>query len=91
MVLVKDNYLIAMRPLVPTPVILIHSNGVPVSDGIKPVTFSSHRNFQNELSFAQTTLTPVMQQHDLLEPFERLRLALNEVHKVGLGEGKKSA
>ncbi len=91
MVLTKDNYLIAIRPLVPTPVIFIHSNGAQVSDGIKPVTFSPHRNFQNELAFAQTILTPIMQNHDLLEPFERLRLALHEVHRVGLGEGKKSA
>jgi hypothetical protein len=91
MVLTKDNYLIAIRPLVPTPVILIHSSGTQASDGIKPVTLSSHRNFQNELAFAQTILTPVMQKHDLLEPFERLRLAIHEIHRVGLGEVKKSA
>ena len=91
MVLTKDNYLIAIRPLVPTPVIFIHSSGTQASDGIKPVTFSSPRNFQNELAFAQTILTPVMQKHDLLEPFERLRLAIHEIHRIGLGEVKKSA
>ncbi len=91
MVLTKDNYLVAIRPLVPTPVILIHSNGAQGNDRIKPVTFYPHRNFQNELAFAQTILTPVMQKHDLLEPFERLRLALQEVHRVGLSEVKKSA
>jgi hypothetical protein len=90
MVLTKDNYLMAIRSLVPIPVILIHSNGAQSNDGIKPVTFYPHRNFQNELAFAQTILTPVMQKHDLLEPFERLRLALQEVHRVGLGEVKKS-
>ncbi|MEP0860710.1 MAG: hypothetical protein HRF52_04670 [Ignavibacterium sp.] len=91
MVLAKDNYLVAMRPLVSTPVIFIQSNGSQVSDGIKPVTFFSHRNFQNELAFAQTILNPIMQKHDLLEPFERLKLALHEVHRLGLGNGKKSA
>ncbi len=91
MVLTKDNYLIAIRPLVPAPVIFIHSSGTQTGDGIKPVTFSSHRNFQNELAAAQTILTPIMQKHDLLEPFERLRLAIHEVNRVGLGEVKKSA
>jgi len=90
-VLIKDDYLIAMRPLVPTPVILIRPTGPQISDGIKPMTFSSHRNFQNELTFAQTILTPIMQKHDLLEPFERLNLALQEVHRMGIGEDKKSA
>jgi hypothetical protein len=89
-VLIKENFLISMRPLVSTPVILIRPNSTQANDGIKSVSFSSHRNFQNELSFAQTILTPVMQKHDLLEPFERLRLALNEVHRVGLGEAMKS-
>jgi hypothetical protein len=90
LVLTKENFLISMRPLVSTPVILIRPNSAQASDGIRSVSFSSHRNFQNELAFAQTILTPVLQKHDLLEPFERLRLALNEVHRVGLGEAIKS-
>ena len=89
-VLTKDSFLIAIRPIVPTPVIFIHSGGTQESDGIKPVSFSSHRNFQNELAFAKTILTPIIQKHDLLEPFERLRLALHEIHRVGLGEVKKN-
>lgn len=89
LVLTKDNYLISIRPLVPTPVVLIQSNETQASDGIKPVTLSSHRNFPNELEFAKTILTPLMQKHDLLEPFERLRLALHEIHRAGSGEVKK--
>ena len=91
MVLTKDNYLIAMRPLVPTPVILIQSSGSQVGGGIKPGILSAHQNFQNELTYAYAILDPIAKKHDLLEPFERLRLALNEVHKAGLGEVKKSA
>ena len=88
-VLIKENYLITMRPLVSVPIILVNLNGAQIGDGLKPVNLSSHRNFQNELSFAQTILTPVMQKHDMLEPFERLKLALNEVHRAGLGGGVK--
>ncbi|HQX15070.1 MAG TPA: hypothetical protein PLA27_01520 [Anaerolineales bacterium] len=89
MVLVKEIFLISMRPLVSVPVIIVRSSNSQTSDGIRSVSFSPHQNFRNELSFAQTILTPVMQKHDLLEPFERLRLALNEVHRVGLGEAMK--
>jgi hypothetical protein len=90
MVLAKENYLIATRPLVSVPVILMYPNGTQVGQGIRPVSLSSHKNFQNELTFAQTILAPIMQKHDLLEPFERLRLALSEIHKSSLGEVKKS-
>ena len=84
MVLVKEQYILAMRPLVSVPVILISYDGKQMGDSIKPVSLSSHKNFQNELSFAQTIIAPIMQNHDLIEPFERLRLALNEVHRMGV-------
>jgi hypothetical protein len=90
MVLAKDNYLMAMRPLVSVPVILMHQSTAQVGDGIKPGTLSAHRNFQNELTYAYTILDPISKKHDLLEPFERLRLALSEIHRSGLGEVKKS-
>lgn len=89
MVLVKEIFLISMRPLVSVPVIIVRSSNSQTGDGIRSVSFSPHQNFRNELSFAQTILTPVMQKHDLLEPFERLRHALNEVHRIGLGEAVK--
>jgi len=91
LVLIKDNYLVAMRPLVSTPIILIQSTGSQLTETPKQFTFYCHRNFQNEIAFAQTILNPISQKHDLLEPFERLKLALNEVHKIGLGEVKSSA
>ena len=88
-VLTRENYLMAMRPLVSVPVIFIHSDGLQV-EGITPVSLSAHRNFQNELTYAQTILTPIMQKYDLLEPFKRLELAFNEIHRARLGETEKS-
>lgn len=89
-VLVKEIFLISMRPLVSVPVIIVRPSNSQIGDGIRSVSFSPHQNFQSELSFAQTILMPVMQKHDLLEPFERLRLGLAEVHRVGLGEVVKN-
>jgi hypothetical protein len=89
LVLAKEPYIVAMRPLVSVPVILVHQDGKSPGDGLKPVNLSAHKGYQGELSFAQTILAPVMQSHDLTEPFERLKLALNEVHRNGVGEKGK--
>jgi len=89
-VLIKENYLMTMRSLVSVPVIFIRPNSAQVGEGIRPVSLSAHRNFQNELTYAQTILAPIMQKHDLLEPFERIRLGLGEVHRAGLGEVVKN-
>ena len=83
-VLAREPYILAMRPLVTVPVILVRQDGKNVDERIKPVSFSSHKNFQNELSFAQTILTPILQTLDLIEPFDRLKLALNEAHRMGV-------
>ena len=85
-VLVQEPSIAAMRPLVSVPVILVRHNGKSKDDSPRPVNLSAHTNFQGELSFAKTVLTPIMQSHDLIEPFERLKLALNEVHRTGVGE-----
>jgi hypothetical protein len=90
MILVKEIFLISMRPLISVPVLIARTNNPQTGDGIRAITLSPHQNFKNELSFAETILTPVMKKHDLLEPFERLKLALNEVHRAGLGEANKN-
>jgi hypothetical protein len=86
MVLAKEPSIVVMRPLVSVPVILVRSDGKQKGNGPRSVNFSVHKSFQSELSFAQTVLTPVMQSHDLIEPFERLKLALDEVNRKGIGE-----
>lgn len=86
LVLAKEPYIVAMRPLVSVPVILVHYDGKQMGDNLRSVSLSAHKSFQSELSFAQTVLAPVMQSHDLIEPFERLKLALGEVHRTGVGE-----
>jgi hypothetical protein len=92
-VLVKESYLLAMRPHVSVPVILVQDEHNQVLEGLKPLSliFSSHKNFTNELSYAQTILIPIAQKHNLLEPFKRLELALTEVNRMGVGEKGKGA
>ncbi len=92
LVLTKDPNLLVIRPLISTPVLYVYrdqrsiKSGDGKDDSIKPVIISTHRNFTGEEAWAQTVLMPIMQRHDLLEPFERVRVALNEVHKQRIEE-----
>lgn len=92
LVLIKELTLLVIRPLISVPVLYLSYDqrsiklGNGKEDTIKPVTISTHRNFTGEETWAQTVLTPVMQRHDLLEPFERIKNALNEVHKQKIEE-----
>ena len=58
-------------------------------NGLKPISFQVHKDYSSELSHAQTVIAPITHKLDLMEPFERLKLALNEVHRLGVGEKGK--
>lgn len=90
LILVKEGYLISMRPLLSVPVIYLQSGDLGDGEETKQLKFATHRNYPKERSFAQEILASIMQQHDLLEPFERIRLAINEVQRTGLGQAIKS-
>ena len=87
LVLTKESKLLVIRSLISTPVLYMYRDqgGIKSGNGgevsVKPVIISTHRNFTGEEEWAQTVLAPIMHNHDLLEPFERLRVALTEVHK----------
>jgi hypothetical protein len=78
-----------VRPLVAVPIVLMSYNDKAASDGLKPICFQVHKDYSSELPHAQLVLTPITQKLDLMEPFERLKLALNEVHRLGVGEKGK--
>jgi hypothetical protein len=88
-VLTKERYILEIRHLVAVPIILVLYNDSFAGDGVKPVSFQAHKNFSNELTYAQTVLAPIMQKRDLTEPFERLKLAMTEVNRMGVGEKGK--
>jgi len=80
-----DNLLI-IRPSISIPTIFINRNPKNIhdnqsADGIRTITIKPHRNFPGEEAWAETLLTNLKQRHDLLEPFERLKIAISEVHK----------
>jgi hypothetical protein len=88
-VLTKERYILEVRPLVALPIVLVSYDDKAADNGLKPISFQVHKDYPTEFSHAQTVITPITQKLDLMEPFERLRLALNEVHRLGVGEKGK--
>ena len=100
LILVRNPMLLRIRSLLPYPVILVRREFKPTTSAsatgesdIKTTIVSSHREYPSETSAAQAMLAPLMQKRDLLEPFERLQVALAESHKQRIGdtEGKTRA
>ena len=88
-VLTKERYIMEVRPLVAIPIVFMSYNDKAAGDGVKTINFQMHKDYSTELSQAKVVLTPITQKLDLMEPFERLKLALNEVHRLGVGEKGK--
>jgi hypothetical protein len=93
LVMVKETNLLAIRDTqeISVPVILIRQEPKAIKsedgkEGIKPVTILAHKKYPGEEGWAQTILSPIMQLHDLFEPFERVHTALAEVHKSRVEE-----
>ena len=96
LVLVRNPPLLKVRPRVNYPVVLARPDQSTVSKseadqgGVKVVTITGHREFAAETSSAQAVLAIAMQRRDLMEPFERLMVALGEAHKQHIGDTSSS-
>ena len=86
LVLVEDERFLAIRPSVGIPVILL----VPSSQDRETtsVTLRAHPGFETESAAAQSDST-FKGGIDLLEPFERVRLALEQAHAQKIGDKSK--
>jgi hypothetical protein len=93
LILVRNPLLLRLRPSLSCPVVLVRRDqkaaiNTNESDEVelKPIMITSHREFPAEASAAQAMLASLLQRRDLLEPFERLDVALNEAHKQHIGD-----
>jgi hypothetical protein len=93
LVLVRTPVLLRLRPFIAHPVVLIRREQTSVISDvaedqrvIKPITVSAHREFSSEATAAQALLAQLIQRRDLLEPFERLQVALSEAHQRRIGD-----
>ena len=86
LVLVDDERLLAVRPTVDVPIVLL-TRSPSGQAGPGAVALKVCPGFENEKSTAQTRLSSLVSQGtDLLEPFERVRLALDQAHAQKIGD-----
>lgn len=83
--LVEDERFLDIRPNVNIPVILLDRSAQ--NGDTSSVTLRAHPQFETEQAAAQSQLAPLLNaRRDLLEPFERVRLALEQVHTQRIGD-----
>lgn len=97
LIIILSPPLLRMRPKISIPVALITGGTNPTSENSdrensgngKLMTITTHDEFPSENPIAQSILLPIMQKRDLLEPFERVKIALTEAHKQKVGDSTK--
>lgn len=102
-VLVEDAELLWLRSKVAVPVLRLTKESqiaVAESDGgnsallsshsgqFEPVVVVAHKDFRSDVSDAMPLLTQVFNRFDLAEPFNRVAVALDQVHQQKIGENK---
>ncbi|SRR5581483_1100626 len=102
-ILVQDPDLLWLRGKVNIPVLQItKESGITVSDGndnktamlssnsgqFEPVVVVAYKDAGNDIQTAIPILTQVFNRFDLVEPFQRVITALDQVHQQKIGEGK---
>lgn len=97
LIIISSPSLLRIRPKISIPVALITSETNLINENSdqengcngKLMTINTHDEFPSENPIAQSILLPIMQKRDLLEPFERVKIALTEAHKQKVGENTK--
>ena len=89
LVLIQNELLLRVRPTVAYPMVLLDAPSQTRTTGKQQISMRVHPDFKNELPAVQTLLGPLMDQRDLMEPFGRLRIALEEAHRQGIAEKKE--
>ena len=91
LVITKNVNLLTMRPKISVPVVVINKDSSGIKKGksgeaIGVFTFRAHPSYAGEGDWARTLLNDLVEHHDPFEPFERLKVAMDEVHKQKIGE-----
>lgn len=85
LIIVKQTSLLNMRPHISAPVICINEDD---QNGRKNTLYQTHRSYEMEKEVAELYISSLSQNFDIFEPFERIKVAVTEVHKQKLDEQK---
>jgi len=99
LILVRDPLFLELRPQIDIPLLRIFKDTeddsvtgekplLIASDSGKfePVLMAAHHEFVDEREIMRASLSDIFQRRSLLEPFERISIALNQVHDQKVGE-----
>ena len=103
-VLVQEPDMLALRAKIATPVVHVTKESAISVDGdgdgsrtallssgsgqFEPVVLVAHKDFGDDIPAITPILTQVFNRFDLLEPFQRVVTALEQVHQQKIGEAK---
>jgi hypothetical protein len=89
LVLVEDDRFLPMRPHIDVTVTRLQQSSR--QEGSPFLSLKLHPKFKNEKKFAESSLKPLFEQGiDLMEPFERVQLALEQAHARKVGDKNRS-
>ncbi len=104
LVVVREPELLGLRSKIATPVVLLTKESAismdSDSDGRRtsllssasgqfdPVVLVAHSDFGDDIGVSMPLLTKVFNRFDLIEPFNRINTALEQVHQQKIGETK---
>lgn len=80
----NDNLLVA-RPGLPFPLVIVQKGQAGNPDNsLNTLIVHAHSGFPGEQAQAEILINTFAQQHDIFEPFERIKLAVAEAHKQNI-------
>lgn len=80
-VLVANEHLLQVRRFITIPLLHISADGPTNDHGPRNIVFREAEEFGADRGFVESILNTIAQKRDLIEPFERLKIALHETHK----------
>ena len=106
LILVRESTFLGIRPGLEIPVIQItKEEEIPVTSNteenpghllhsssgrFEPIVLCPHNKFATDREQAKTVLAGVFESYDILEPFNRISTALDQIHAQKIGEEKQT-
>jgi hypothetical protein len=90
LVVCRNEKLLIMRPNLDIPVVVITKTAQDIrsekpEEVFSTLSFKAHSSYSGEEEWARALLTKLIEKQDAFEPFDRLRTAMDEVHKQKVG------
>lgn len=86
-VLVANEHLLQVRRFIAIPLLHISANSQTNDHEPRNIVFKEAQEFTGDRGFVESILNAITTKRDLIEPFDRLKIALHETHKQKIERG----